>query len=120
MATNGKKPLNEKPMEKTWSRYSAIGTRLRREAPELVDAISDQELEKQVEEACKAAEVLAFVEPEHVYRFIRLRYLPASCWQRPGAEDMLTRVLTDTSVEAGRRLDFIETVAKRPPIAGIA
>lgn len=83
--------------------------RLRRELPDQVRAIPDPELKRQVEDTCKAAEVLAINKLDHVFRFFRLRYLPVSVWERPGAEEILVRVLTDTSVDADRRLTFVET-----------
>src|SRR5262249_31359396 len=101
----------------TWeqSRCTAFIARLRNELPAQVGAISQEDLEKEVEVGCKAAEALEINDTDHIYRFLRLRYLPTSTWERPGAQEMMVRVLTDTSVDAGRRLQFVETnIVSRP------
>ena len=91
------------------SRRAAFVARLRQELPDRAGALLEPELQKQVEDGCNAAEVLSITETDHVYRFLRLRYLPASVWERSGAQEMLVRVLTDTTLGAGRRLQFVET-----------
>lgn len=91
------------------SRRAAFIVRLRKEMPDQTATIPQQELEKQVEDGYKAAQALAITDADHVYRFLRLRYLPSSVWERPAAQEMMVRVLTDTSLDAGRRLQFIET-----------
>jgi hypothetical protein len=93
--------------ERAW--HTAFMVRLRDELPVHVGAIPQQDLQKQVEDGCKAAALLAITDTDHVYRFLRLRYLPASVWERTAAQEMMVRVLTDTSIEAGLRLRFVET-----------
>jgi hypothetical protein len=93
------------------SRRAAFIARLCSELPAQLSAKSRAELEKEVEDGCKAAEALAINHNDHIYRFLRLRYLPASTWERRGAQEMMVRVLTDTSVEAGRRLQFVERIS---------
>ena len=104
--------MTQQSIGKRWSRHSQLLRRLRKEEPSVL-AIPDEELEPQIEDAVKAARVLAIVKPEHVYRFVRLRYREAD-WQRPGVEAVLQRVLTDTSIDAELRLAFVETLAERP------
>lgn len=90
------------------SRRNHFVARLREDLPEKVQAFPEQELKKQVEDGCKAAHVLEFKETEHIYRFLCLRYLPPRLWDRPAAQEMMIRVLTDTSMDAERRLQFVE------------
>ena len=82
---------------------------LRRELSTRIMAISEQELQMEVEQGIRAAKVLQIYNHDDVYRFLRLRYLPVSIWKRPGTQELLVRVLTDTSVDARRRLLFIQT-----------
>ena len=70
--------------------------------------LSPEELDIQVAEGCEAAEELRFTEPEHVYRFLRLRYAPESVWERPGLQELMTRVLCEPYTEAEVRLSFVE------------
>jgi hypothetical protein len=91
------------------SRRANFISRIRHEVPIKVEAVSQQDLEKQVDDGCKAAKTLAITDTDHIYRFLLLRYLPASVWERPATQEMLVRVLTDTSIEASRRLQFVET-----------
>lgn len=70
--------------------------------------VSEQAVRRQVADGIAAARVLAILSPAHILRFLRLRYLPASCWTRPGTQQLLVRVLTDTAVGAGERLAFVE------------
>jgi hypothetical protein len=100
--------LNTMAAEWQRSLHAAYMARLRRDLPDRVAGLSEAELRKQVEDGCKAAEALAITEYDHVYRFLRLRYLPASVWERPGAQVVLMRVLTDTEVDAATRLRFVE------------
>lgn len=91
------------------SYVAALIARLCRELPILVSTVPAKELRRQVEDAIKAAQVLEINNFNNLYRFLRLRYLPVSIWERAGAEEMMVRVLTDPSVDAERRLSFVET-----------
>lgn len=73
-----------------------------------IDEIAGEELMRQIDDGCKVAELLGILELDAVYRFLRLRYVPATIWERPGVEDLMMRVLRDTSLTAQARLDFVE------------
>jgi hypothetical protein len=109
MLTISKEQLAALAVKWEESRRAAFVARLRQELPDQVGALPEQELKKQVEDGCKAVDVLEIKDTEHIYRFLCLRYLPPYIWERPAAQEMLVRVLTDTSVDADRRLQFVET-----------
>lgn len=112
---------NKQQLEALASRWEAslrvsFALRLSQELPAQVGKIPEQELRRQLEEGCKVADVLGLTDSEHIYRFLRLRYLPSSTWEQPAAQELLLRVLADTSMDADRRLRFLETnlAAERP------
>lgn len=108
MLTIRKEQFDAFASEREKSLRDELLARLRRDLPEHVGAIPDQELQQQVSDGCQAARVLEIVDAEDLFRFLRLRYLPPQVWERPGAQEILVRVLTDTSVDAKRRLQFVE------------
>lgn len=115
MAVAGTPPEGGPDMPDLEARAELV-TRLHRRLRSHVTGVTDEELRRHVEDGVVAAEALAIRNPADVYRFLRLRYVPASCWARPGAQEVLVRVLTDTTVDAGRRLDFVERLARGPGV----
>jgi hypothetical protein len=92
------------------SRLTAIMMRLREELPVEIGRIPEQAFEKQVQDGIYAALALDIRETGQIIRFLRLRYWAVeSAWERPGAQEVLIRVLTDVSLEADFRLMFVET-----------
>jgi hypothetical protein len=77
-----------------------IGTRL---------PTSAQELERRVDEGCKAAARLGLTVERDVYRFLRLMFVDMdTAGQRPGVQELTWRVLTDSTLDGAKRLDFLE------------
>lgn len=97
-------------IEKSWlvPNLPSFSLRLRREFPEETKALSKEQLTSQIEEVAKAAPFLEINEIEHIYRLVRLRYLPSASLKRSGAQRLLLRVLTDISVDIETRLRFLE------------
>jgi hypothetical protein len=90
------------------SRREMFMQKLLREFPNKLETVPREELAKQIKDGCKAADILEIKDNDHVYRFLRLRYLDPVIWKRPGAQQVMMTALTDTSVEPSRRLQFVE------------
>jgi hypothetical protein len=69
--------------------------------------VSNQELEKKIEDGWAAASLLGITGDREVYRFLRLMFVKTK-WDRPGLQEVTFRVLTDTTLSANERLDFVE------------
>ena len=87
---------------------AVFAARLRTDAAIKLPLLSPEELDREVAEGCDAADELRLTAPEHMYRFLRLRYVPNSIWDRPGLQDLMMRVLRDPYTEPEIRLLFIE------------
>ena len=90
------------------SQVAMLTERLRKEMADSLSAIPDDQLEKQVRAAYEASENLGTGDIDIVYWFVRLFFMPASVWQRPGARELLVQVLKDTASPLEQRLVFIE------------
>ena len=96
----------EAAMNEPW--YDEFMSRLQMEFPQRIEKLSKEELCNQVDQGCQAAQELGIVEKSDIYRFLRLRYLPGTVWEQPSTQQVFYQVITDTSVDASTRLDFIE------------
>ena len=76
--------------------------------PQKIEKLSKKEIWNQVDQGCQVAQELGIVEKNDIYRFLRLRYLPDAVWEQPSTQQVFYQVITDTSVDAPIRLDFIE------------
>jgi O-methyltransferase involved in polyketide biosynthesis len=68
---------------------------------------SNQVLEKKIEDGWTAALRLGIGGDSEIYRFLRLMFVETT-WDRPGLQEVTYRVLTDTSLSATQRIDFVE------------
>lgn len=85
-----------------------LAKQLRSDFPKQTDTLSDSELQQQVEEGYIAAKKLAVEQPDDIYRFLKLTYISKDILSSVVVRNAFYCIITNTNIEASKRLDFVE------------